>query len=86
MLWALSDLALTGDPLFSLHATSTLADELGRERGIANVPTNFVSFLADTARPPVFAGGAARRGARLPGAGAAPCAARAARAVRRRGR
>ena len=55
VLWALSDLALTGDPLFSLHATSTLAEELGRERGIANVPRNFVSFLSDTARPPVFA-------------------------------
>ncbi len=55
VLWAVSDLALTGDPLFSLHATSTLAEELGRERGIANVPRNFVSFLADTARPPVFA-------------------------------
>jgi len=55
VLWALADLVITGDPLYSLHATSALADELGRERGIANVPGNFVSFLADTARPPVFA-------------------------------
>lgn len=55
VLWALSDLVITGDPLYSLHATSALADELGRERGITNVPANFVSFLADTARPPVFA-------------------------------
>ncbi|MCW3010849.1 MAG: hypothetical protein JWO90_1253, partial [Solirubrobacterales bacterium] len=55
VLWALSDLAITGDPLYSLNATSELAEALGRERGIANVPTNFVSFLADTARPPVFA-------------------------------
>jgi hypothetical protein len=55
VLWALTDLAITGDPLYSLHATSALADELGRERGIANVPGNFVAFLADTARPPVFA-------------------------------
>ncbi len=54
VLWALSDLVITGDPLYSLHATSALADDLGRERGIANVPTNFVRFLADTARPPVF--------------------------------
>ena len=55
VLWVLCDLALTGDPLFSLHATSALADELGRERGIAHVPGSFVSFLADTARAPVFA-------------------------------
>jgi len=55
VLWALSDLVITGDPLYSLNATSALAEELGRERGIANVPANFVSFLADTARPPVFA-------------------------------
>jgi hypothetical protein len=55
VLWSLTDLVLTGDPLFSLHATSSLADELGRVRGIANVPGNFVSFLADTARAPVFA-------------------------------
>ncbi len=55
VLWALSDLAVTGDPLYSLGATSALAEELGRERGLANVPGSFVSFLADTARPPVFA-------------------------------
>ena len=55
VLWVLSDLLITGDPLYSLNATSALAAELGRERGIANVPGNFVAFLADTARPPVFA-------------------------------
>lgn len=52
--WALSDLVMTGDPLWSLNGTSKLAEELGRERGIVNVPGNYVSFLADTARPPVF--------------------------------
>lgn len=51
--WALTDFWATGDPLFSLHATSDLAEELGRERGIANVPGAFVSFLADALRPPV---------------------------------
>jgi hypothetical protein len=54
--WCAVDLALTGDPLFSVTSTSALAEELGRERGIAKVPGSFVSFLADTARPPVFAG------------------------------
>jgi hypothetical protein len=55
--WALVDLAVTGDPLFSLHATSTLAEALGRERGLRNVPSAFVTFLADVARPPVAAAG-----------------------------
>jgi hypothetical protein len=57
--WALTDLVVTGDPLFSLHATSSLAEDLGRERGISHVPGAFVSFLADTARPPVFLAGLA---------------------------
>ncbi|WP_146175266.1 glycosyltransferase family 39 protein [Paraconexibacter algicola] len=55
VLWALSDLAVTGDPLFSLNSTSALAEALGRDRGIAAVPRAFVSFLSDTARPPVAA-------------------------------
>ena len=33
--WALTDLLVTGDPLHSLHATSELADDLGRVRGLA---------------------------------------------------
>ncbi len=55
--WALVDLAVTGDPLYSLHATSKLAEELGRVRGIGNVPRAFVTFLADVARPPVALAG-----------------------------
>ena len=53
VVWALVDLWVTGDPLHSLHATSDLADELHRERGIAHVPGSFVSFLVDALRPPV---------------------------------
>jgi hypothetical protein len=51
--WAAVDLWATGDPLFSLHATSDLADELHRSRGLGAVPGAFVSFVTDTARPPV---------------------------------
>jgi hypothetical protein len=51
--WAALDLWATGDPLFSLHATSDLADELNRNRGLGDVPGSFVSFVVDTARPPV---------------------------------
>lgn len=53
LVWAAVDYAVTGDPLHSLHATSALADELGRERGLAAVPAAFVTFLAATVRPPV---------------------------------
>ncbi len=54
VLWALSDLWLLGDPTASLTQTSALAEALGRERGIANVPRALVTNLADVARPPVF--------------------------------
>ncbi len=56
-LWALVDLAVTGDPLHSLHATSDLADELHRSRGLRAVPGAFVGFIFDVARPPVAAAG-----------------------------
>jgi hypothetical protein len=57
VLWCLVDLVVTGDPLFSLHSTSDLADELNRNRGLSSVPGSFVSFLTDTARAPVAAAG-----------------------------
>jgi len=53
VVWAGVDWAVTGDPLYSLHATSTLAETLGRERGVAKVPRALVTLLADVARPPV---------------------------------
>ncbi len=56
--WAAVDYAVTGDPLFSLHATKDLAADLGRERGLRHVPSAFVRFLADLARPPVALAGA----------------------------
>jgi hypothetical protein len=57
VVWALVDAAVTGDPLHSLHATSDLADELHRSRGLHAVPRAFVSFVFDVARPPVAAAG-----------------------------
>ena len=53
VLWAVVDAAGTGDPLHSLHATSSLAETLGRERGLRHVPGAFVTLLSDVARPPV---------------------------------
>ncbi len=53
-LWALVDFWVTGDALHSLNATSDLADELGRRRGIGEVPGALVKFMADTLRVPVL--------------------------------
>lgn len=36
LLWALCDLAIAGDPFHSLHSTQTLAERLGRARGLGN--------------------------------------------------
>jgi hypothetical protein len=58
LVWCLVDLWDTGDPLFSLHATNDLADELNRNRGLSSVPRSFVSFVTDTARWPVALAGA----------------------------
>ena len=57
VLWCLVDLAVTGDPLFSLTNTQALSGSLDRERGLAAVPPAFVTFLADLARPPVALAG-----------------------------
>lgn len=57
VLWCLVDLAVTGEPLFSLTNTQALSDSLDRERGLAAVPASFVTFLADLARPPVALAG-----------------------------
>ncbi|WP_210491054.1 hypothetical protein [Patulibacter sp. SYSU D01012] len=59
VLWVLMDAAVTGDPLHSLTATSALADELGRDRGLAKAPRLLVTQLVDQARPPVAAAGVA---------------------------
>jgi hypothetical protein len=53
VIWCAVDALVTGDPLFSLHSTSDLADELNRSRSFSEVPGDFVSFLVDTARLPV---------------------------------
>jgi hypothetical protein len=53
VIWCAVDALVTGDPLFSLHSTSDLADELNRTRSFSEVPGDFVSFLVDTARLPV---------------------------------
>ncbi len=54
MLWVLSDLAITGDPLWSLTNTRHTAEALGRETGIANVPEYIPRRIGEILRPPVL--------------------------------
>ena len=59
VVWALTDLLVTGDPLFSFTGTSELADELGRNKGVGAVPSATWTFLIQLAKLPVVAGGIA---------------------------
>ena len=57
-LWALSDLAITGDPLHSLTGTRDTAAELGRVTGLQHVPTTLPRRLGEILREPVLVGAA----------------------------
>jgi len=57
LLWVASDFIVTGDPLFSQQHTSGLAEELGRNKGLSEVPTTMVSFLKALVKLPVAVGG-----------------------------
>jgi hypothetical protein len=57
--WSTTDWVVTGDPLFSLTHTSGLAEELGRQRGLSEIPTATVEFLKNLDKVPVFYAGVA---------------------------
>ena len=57
LIWAGTDFIVTGDPLFSQNHTSGLAEELGRNKGIGEVPTAMVSFLKALVKLPVAIAG-----------------------------
>lgn len=57
VVWALTDLIVTGDPMFSLTHTSGLAEELGRASGIGAVPSSTVDFLVRLDKAPVAVAG-----------------------------
>ena len=59
LVWAGTDLAVTGNPLYSHTATSELAEELGRAKGLEAVPEALYAFLIKLAKFPVVLGGAA---------------------------
>jgi hypothetical protein len=45
VLWACVDWAVTGDPTYSLHSTTGLAEELGRTQGLSNIPGSTWQFM-----------------------------------------
>jgi len=59
VLWALSDLAIAGDPLYSLTGTREGAAVLERKTGLGNVPLTVPRRLGEIVREPVLLGAAA---------------------------
>src|SRR5262249_34722389 len=58
LVWVLSDLAVTGDPLWSLTNTRHTAQTLERVTGIGNVPEYIPRRIGEILRGPVLAGAA----------------------------
>jgi len=54
IVWMLSDLAITGDPLWSLTNTRHTAEALGRVSGLANVPEYIPRRIGEILRPPAL--------------------------------
>ncbi len=52
--WCLVDLAVTGNPLFSLQYTSGSAEDLGRQRSLSELPSAIPLFLAKIVKLPVW--------------------------------
>jgi len=65
VLWAGTDLIVTGDPLYSLTYTSSFAEELGRSKGAQGIPAATWEFLVKLDKLPVVAGGLIGLGAAL---------------------
>jgi hypothetical protein len=57
--WLLVDFAVTGHPLFSLQHTSGLAEELGRTKGLSEVPGAMRRFFFNLVKAPVLWAGLA---------------------------
>jgi hypothetical protein len=58
LVWVVSDLAITGQPLWSLTNTRHTAQILDRVTGIANVPEYIPRRIGEIVRPPVLVGAA----------------------------
>jgi hypothetical protein len=53
VVWAVTDLIVTGDPLFSLLHTSSSAEDLGRQRTLSELPTAIPEFFNALVKLPV---------------------------------
>ena len=56
LIWVALDTAVTGHPLFSLQHTNGLAEELGRTKGVLQVPHATRAFLISLDKAPVVLG------------------------------
>jgi hypothetical protein len=54
VVWTVTDLIVTGDPLFSLLHTSSSAEDLGRQRTLSELPTAIPSFFDALVKLPVL--------------------------------
>jgi len=54
VVWCLVDLAVTGNPLFSLLYTSGSAEDLGRSRSLSEIPSAIPYFLSTLVKLPVW--------------------------------
>jgi hypothetical protein len=54
VVWAFTDWAVTGDPLFSLHYTSSSAEDLGRQLPLSQLPTAIPEFFSHLVKLPVL--------------------------------
>jgi len=56
-LWGLTDWIVTGDPTYSLHSTTGLADALGRTQGVSNLPASTWHFAVQLDQIPLVIAG-----------------------------
>jgi hypothetical protein len=54
VVWALSDLVVTGDPMYSLNYTTESSRLLGRRQSLSELPGVTLSYLSELTKPPVF--------------------------------
>jgi len=54
LVWTAVDLAVTGNPLFSLLYTSGSAEDLGRQRPLSELPVAIPAFLSNIVKLPVL--------------------------------
>ena len=57
LIWVLADAIVTGNPLYSLHSTAGLAQELGRTQGFSSVVTSVWTYSVRIDKLPVVLGG-----------------------------